>query len=150
MRGRKPGVKSLTAANGLPNPEVPQPPRCIPNCPPQIKGAARIEWRRLTKALHELGFVTPLDRSTLAIICQAWATWAKAQEELDRDGMFVEANTGAAIQNPWLAVQNNATKTIIALMGEYGLTTAARARMKAVKQDSKTATGWEGLIADAG
>ena len=60
-----PGKRSLNLSEGV-NPRVE-----IPSAPKHLGIEARKEWKRITPLLEELGLVSGLDRTALALYCQA-------------------------------------------------------------------------------
>lgn len=60
-----PGKRSLNLADGL-NPRVE-----VPSAPKHLGIEARKEWKRITPLLEELGLISGLDRTALALYCQA-------------------------------------------------------------------------------
>lgn len=59
------GKRSLDLAAGV-NPRIE-----VPSAPRHLGIEARKEWRRITPLLEELGLISGLDRSALALYCQA-------------------------------------------------------------------------------
>ena len=60
-----PGKRSLDVAGGVnPRIEIPSPPK-------HLGVEARKEWKRITPLLEELGLISGLDRTALALYCQA-------------------------------------------------------------------------------
>jgi phage terminase small subunit len=57
----------------------------IPGCPRHLLPEARKEWKRVTAELERYGLVSKLDRSALALYCQAWAWMVYHEEQLQRD-----------------------------------------------------------------
>lgn len=151
MRGRKPGLKSLRMPVGDKGKAHPRPEIKIPSCPEGLTPAARGEWKRVTKLLKELGLVAELDRTALAVYCQAWATWLEAQAEIAKTGKVVKSPSGFPILNPWLSVANAAYKQMQQLLSEFGFSPAARSRIIVAEHPEIGKTNqWEGLLADAG
>lgn len=60
-----PGKRSLDLSDGV-NPRVQ-----IPSAPKHLGPEARKEWKRITPLLEELGLISGLDRTALALYCQA-------------------------------------------------------------------------------
>lgn len=60
-----PGKRPLNLADGV-NPRVE-----IPSAPKHLGTEARKEWKRITPLLEELGLISGLDRTALALYCQA-------------------------------------------------------------------------------
>lgn len=117
MRGRKP------------KPAPAQGPAALPRCPGHLSGAARREWRRLAKPLHEAGVLTAADRAALAAYCQAWARWVEAEEQLARTPTLLKTPSGYVQQSPWLSIANRQLEIMGRYMAELGLTPSARSRV---------------------
>lgn len=60
-----PGKRALNLSEGV-NPQVQ-----IPGAPKHLGAEARKEWKRITPLLEELGLISGLDRTALALYCQA-------------------------------------------------------------------------------
>jgi P27 family predicted phage terminase small subunit len=60
-----PGKRALNLGEGV-NPRIE-----IPSAPKHLGQEARKEWKRITPLLSELGLVSGLDRTALALYCQA-------------------------------------------------------------------------------
>ena len=60
-----PGKRHLNLSDGI-NPRVE-----VPSAPKHLGIEARKEWKRITPLLEELGLISGLDRSALALYCQA-------------------------------------------------------------------------------
>ena len=67
------------------NHDEPEPPDGIPRCPKHLAPVARTEWRRVARALHAMGVLTPIDRAALAAYCQSYAKWVEAEEQAQGD-----------------------------------------------------------------
>lgn len=62
-----------------------QPEVAIPTWPPHLLAVARKEWKRIGPLLHELGLVAQIDRTALALYCQAYAWWVWHEVAFKRD-----------------------------------------------------------------
>jgi phage terminase small subunit len=49
-------------------------------CPPELGPIAREEWDKVAPHLVAAGRLKPLDRSSLAVYCAAYATWLEASQ----------------------------------------------------------------------
>ena len=58
-----------------------QPEIEIPGCPKHLLPEAKKEWRRIAPELQNLGLISKLDRTALALYCQAYA-WLVWHEQL--------------------------------------------------------------------
>lgn len=122
LRGN-PGKRALNAAE-------PKPATKIPPCPKHLQGEARAEWRRMSRELHRLGLLTVIDRAALAVYCQLWARWVKAETTVARLGEVVKApESDYPMQNPYLSIANVALKQMKSYLVEFGMTPAARTRL---------------------
>jgi len=139
-RGRKPKSSKLRIIEGNPghrpiNKKEPAPNASKPLCPSHLDKAARAEWHRSIRLLHEIGLVTQLDRAALACYCQAWSRWVEAEDNLRRYGLTVKSPQGYSMQSPYLAIANKAMEQMRAFLTEFGMTPSSRAGLKT---DSKT------------
>jgi P27 family predicted phage terminase small subunit len=71
--------------------DAPEPPACVPNCPPHIQGEARKEWQRIGKELVRLKLVARIDKAALALYCQLWQRWIEAENAVRELGLVVTA-----------------------------------------------------------
>ena len=104
-------------------------------CPRWLSDEARREWRRLAGELQRLGLLTTVDRSAMAAYCAAYARWVEAERALKTGGMVVMTSNGNEIQSPWLSIANKAIEQMVKLAAEFGMTPAARTRIKAQPKD---------------
>lgn len=136
--GRRPKPTALKLLTGNPgkralNAREPKPETKMPTCPPHIEGEARREWHRMGRKLLALGLLTEIDRSALAIYCQAWARWIEAEGQLKRYGPIVQAPSGALMQSPYLSIVNRAMEVMLKVLAEFGMTPSSRSRVKAAE-----------------
>jgi P27 family predicted phage terminase small subunit len=83
----------------------------------------------MARKLYDLGLLTEIDRTALALYCQAWARWVEAEEEVRKLGAIVKSPSGYPIQNPYLAVANRAMRDLRAMLTEFGMTPSSRSRV---------------------
>jgi P27 family predicted phage terminase small subunit len=109
-----------------------------PSPPPYLNDVAAAEWRRLARVLHRNGLLTEVDDGTLAGLCENFALWRKASDELEEDGRLVlTTEKGNAIQNPLVGVRNRAWELYQKSLIEFGMTPAARARVTVAEQNTQ-------------
>ncbi len=101
----------------------------LPVCPPHLQGEARKEWSRVGRKLLAFGLVTEVDRSALAIYCQAWARWVEAEGQLARYGTVVKSPNGYPMQSPYLAIANKAMDQMAKILVEFGMSPSSRSRV---------------------
>lgn len=153
MQGRKPHPFQLIDGNNkLSKAEMAARKRNQPNiqsatlrCPPGLGDEAKKEWRRIVKLYKELdeGLINDLDITTLAVYCEAVATYQKAMEKIHKTTEVYMTDQGAKI-NPWLVVANNASVQIkkfgeLLLLAPVSRARAGLAKTKAEQQESGVA-----------
>ena len=135
-----------------------QPEVEIPGCPRHLLPEARKEWRRITPELERYGLISKLDRSALALYCQAWARWVWAEEQLQRaqaqaqaamaiaaaegkpyeggDGITVQTPNGHMTYSPHWVISNKAMEQVNKYLASFGLDPASRSKVapSAVRQ----------------
>ncbi|KPK71857.1 MAG: hypothetical protein AMJ84_05415 [Acidithiobacillales bacterium SM23_46] len=102
-----------------------------PRIPRWLTGEARREWQRTAPLLARLGLLTQIDRTMLAIYCQAFADWRQADRFLQDmiaggSGVVVVTKKGNVVQNPALAVRNQAVERLRKIAAEFGMSPASR------------------------
>jgi len=142
MRGRKPKPSHLKLVQGdpgkrgvagtEPKPEVKTiaPPAWLPD-------PAKTEWRRIMPELVRWGLMTVLDVGALAGYCAAYAQFRKAQMAINKKGAIYESQSrlGKMFRvRPEITVMNEALRQMRGFAAEFGLTPAARVRLKGAAQ----------------
>lgn len=133
-RGRKKLPTVIHLANGNPSkkkfsPDEPMPPAVIPECPKFLDKYAKQEWKSISVQLHEQGLLTSVDGAALALYCQAYARWRRAEEEIQKTDMIMKASTGLLITSPWIGISNKAVDHCLKFLREFGLTPSSRASL---------------------
>jgi P27 family predicted phage terminase small subunit len=80
--------------------------------------------------------LTEADGLMLGSLCNAVSTIAKAQQKLKETGPLLKAPSGYPMQNPLIAIINQATDTLIRLCREFGLSPASRTRIQTAIKES--------------
>jgi P27 family predicted phage terminase small subunit len=135
MRGRKPIPTKIHILKGNPgqrrlNDKEPKPVECIPRCPTELDDIAKKEWKRITKVLYDCGLVTEIDRPGLASFCQVYSRWIQAEQKIQQEGMIIDSPNGYPILSPYLGIANRAIDQMGKALTEFGMTPAARSRIK--------------------
>jgi P27 family predicted phage terminase small subunit len=100
---------------------------------------ARQEWLDIVPELLALGVLFPVDRTLLTMYCIAYSIWVQAKDEVAELGVFVmepivDRNgkvTGTRRRrNPAVNVMKEQQKLCNNFLLEYGLSFAARRRMR--------------------
>ncbi len=111
------------------NHDEPEPPDGIPRCPKHLAPVARTEWRRVARALHAMGVLTPIDRAVLAAYCQSYAKWVEAEQKFRETPPLLLSPSGYVQQSPWMAIANKQLELMGRYMTELGMTPASRSRV---------------------
>jgi P27 family predicted phage terminase small subunit len=149
-RGAKPLPTKLKLIRGTlrkdrANPREPAVHSEIPRCPAELSAAAKKEWRRIAPELAALGLLAKIDRSALALYCDAYARWLEAIAALQQYGVVIKSPSGYPIQSPYVAVANKAGEQVRLMLAEFGMTPAARSRVHATQQRQEESK-WAGLL----
>jgi len=121
-----PGKRPLPENEPKPPAAIPTPPRCLDR-------AARAEWRRVVKQLFDIGLMSHLDRTALAVYCVEYSRWTRAELEIKKSGEVVTTLSGHPIPNPWLSVARQAQNQMHRHGVEFGMSPASRSRLSVPK-----------------
>lgn len=144
-RGRKPKPSALKVVTGqdradrMPKGE-PSPVVImgdLPTPPAHLDEYAVAEWNKVCGALFRCNILTEIDGSVLAMYCQAYGRWQKAEEaiqELAKEdkmngGLMLMTTNGNWVQNPMVGTANTAMRDAVKYAAEYGLTPSSRVRL---------------------
>ncbi|HLZ08607.1 MAG TPA: phage terminase small subunit P27 family [Chloroflexota bacterium] len=137
LRG-KPGHRALNTLE--PVADVGEPP-----IPPDLPKLAVEEWKDIVPKLLRLKVLSDSDGKALAAYCFAYARWREAEEEVGRHGILIEepvmggpADNREVVgykykRNPAIQVVAEFLKIMKSYLVEFGLTPAARSRLRIEK-----------------
>lgn len=142
--GRRPLPTAVKKLRGNPgkralNAEEPVVANGRPIVPPKLKGVALDEWNAVVPELESMGVLSRLDGKALAAYCFCYAEWWQAHEEVEKYGLIVEEpivdKEGEVVgarykRNPAVSIMHEAMKNMKAFLIEFGLTPAARSRLR--------------------
>lgn len=128
-----PGRRPLDLESG-PQFEVGAPVR-----PDFLDEGACAEWDRIVPELERAGLLTKVDGAQLALYCQAYSRWRKAELKLQAaersedcgSGMIVRTPNGFESLSYWLVISNKAQEQLHRYLAEFGLSPSARAKVRA-------------------
>lgn len=101
-----------------------------------IDDAAKKEWRRIIKQLHEINIVGNLDRANLGGYCNAYANYIKATKSLEEQELCIEriTRTGSIIvKNPMVDIQQTYAAEMRKFASLCGLTIDSRLKASVAK-----------------
>ena len=152
--GRKPKPTALKVIQGTyrpdrANPSEPRPRPGIPPCPKFLQGEAREAYRKTAKKLARIGLLTELDDMALSMLCQSWAEYLEATDQVRKTGMLVKSPNGFPVFNPYLVIANQAVKKVRSLLAEFGMSPSSRSRIAATGAGHENESGeWMELLDD--
>jgi P27 family predicted phage terminase small subunit len=141
--GRRPKPTVVEAAEGNPGKQAvnafePQFDAVIPPCPAFLSLVAKRKWREIAPMLHRSRLLTEADQIALANLCQAYATMAAAQQQLNAKGLLIKTKQGIPRANPAFKIVMESMDRVNRLCQEFGLTPSARSRLRIDKKDKAT------------
>lgn len=117
------------------------------DCPDWLDVEAKTHWDILSAELQQLDLLTNVDVGALAICCNAFSKFIKANQEIEKHGMLVTyTNKGGnknIVPNPYVAMSNKYSEVYKRYCTEFGLTPAARTRLATPKEVPKPPTEFE-------
>lgn len=141
IRGRKPAPKELKILRGdradRINEDAPAAVTEPPACPDYLEGDAAEEWPRIVEELQALGVLSKTDRAAIALYCQAFATWRKANRDIAAGGITTVTDKGSEKTAPAVSIANASAALMGRLLVEFGLTPSARSRISTGKKEAK-------------
>jgi P27 family predicted phage terminase small subunit len=151
MAGRKPKPTAMKLVKGTlrssrTNPDEPKLQCCLPPCPPHLTDLAKDEYNRLGRKLVKAGIMTALDEIALAALCQSWAQYIEATEDIEKNGLSTPGATGADKLNPSVTAANVFLTTVRSLLAEFGMTPASRSRIAAAPAENLEGEEWARFI----
>lgn len=113
----------------------------IPKCPDYLNASAKAKWKELVRDLKSAGILAKSDVDTMARYCASWATWAKANDMIQKGGELYKGPNGGLIQNPYLAIRKAASAELHKLSQLLGLDPLSRQRLHVDPQAGKQRRG---------
>jgi P27 family predicted phage terminase small subunit len=136
------GKRALDLSDGV-NPQVE-----IPDAPRYLSKQAKAEWKRITPFLFELGLITAIDRTALAMYCQATGRLHELEMAFNGHVALLESKgtayvdavyaasyavtpSGYAQQSVMVQLLSKHRAEVNRYLMHFGLSPAARARVQA-------------------
>lgn len=142
-RGPSPTPTALKVIRGNPgkrplNDAEPQPIEGPPPMP-AMSAEMQAEWDYITGQLQRMGrgMLRQSDQALLFAYCEAMAEVVYCVKQLEKCPRLIETDKGNWVQNPLVGIKNKAVQRLIALAGHFGLSPAARTRIKAEESGKK-------------
>jgi len=134
MRGAKPKPTALKVLHGSDRPcrvnkDEPKPKADKIRMPHGLTTEAKRHWPAFAKMLTEAGVLTNMDVTALAMMCEVYARWLHANDQLQNFGIVVKSPGGFPIQSPFLMVAHKSFEQLQKLLVEFGMTPSSRTRV---------------------
>lgn len=110
-----------------------------PPMPPDMSPVAQACWNLVSEHVRFAGVVAVVDWLALRVLCETYALYREAEDDVRTRGIVVENMTknGLSIRkNPAISVLENARKDLANLCHRFGLTPAGRTGLKVGGQTS--------------
>lgn len=165
--GRRPKPTKLKKLGGNAgkralNEKEPTPPAEPPEMPPGLSKLAQQEWKSIVPQLDKQGMVTRIDGKALAAYCHAYAQWRQAELDIQRYGLLIEEPVIDTVtgkqrklrnrlvfklkRNPAITISNDAMKLMKSFLIEFGMTPAARSRLRVEKPPDESKDPFESFL----
>ena len=115
--------------------DEPKPPRGVPEAPEHLSELARKAWEGFAAVLDGMNVLTQADQGSLEALCECYAEAVELRRDVALNGRFqvvVKADGGTVERlRPAYTALAEADKRLRNWMHDFGLTPAARTRLKA-------------------
>jgi len=136
MKGRKPTPIEMHILNGNPGRRpLPEPipvPQGRPECPEHFDEAAKVEWDFACEMIEHMGVLSQADRCAVEMFVDTYVRYRRACVNLDKYGevLVVDKEKKIFQRSPYWSIRNATWEQLYKMLGEFGFTPVARARLK--------------------
>lgn len=139
MAGRRPKPTHLKVVTGNPgkrklNDQEPKPPREVPSPPEYLTDWGKMAWVKVSLLLDGMGVLTTADSLALERLCDIYADILQLRETIAIEGRTYTTKTQMGDflikANPAVAMLADADRRFKSYLVEFGLTPAARTKVK--------------------
>ncbi len=116
------------------NVHEPKSPEGLPEPPEWLDGLGRAAYRRLAALLVSMKLAHMADSEALAVYAQNYSIWRQTSQAIADDGFLLTTLTTTKV-NPLFAPMNEAQRTMVRILSQFGLTPAARAALRVEPTD---------------
>ncbi|MGF9946072.1 phage terminase small subunit P27 family [Priestia megaterium] len=102
----------------------------VPKPPSFLKAYAKKKYNEIAAILVELGKWKAGDDIALIALCSQYQRWIEAEKKIKENGdLCFTTETGYRQQIPEIAIANNAMKSMLSFIKEFGLTPKERSKI---------------------
>jgi P27 family predicted phage terminase small subunit len=107
-------------------------PVSIPAPPEHLADSEQTIFLDMARKLARMRVMSDVDVDALSIYAVNFCEMVEANDRIRDMGLIVRApKTNVPMHNPFLSIRNNAQKTCMAILTEFGMTPSSRTRVKA-------------------
>jgi P27 family predicted phage terminase small subunit len=109
-------------------------PKAVPGDPvppPGLDKVGRAAFTAVVEDLRALGCLSRTDSAAIGVYAHTFSRWTAANADIAENGMFVDCDNGNRAMTPAVRVARDTGETLRRLLCEFGMTPAARSRLKA-------------------
>lgn len=131
------------------NTTEPEPPQGAPDCPQHVQDdpVAFAEWKSICNQLDSMGLLSTTDGRSLELYVQTYSRYRKAEEQVKRYGdVFLVGDKKYPQVSPYYTAMNRYSDDCRKWLVEFGLTPAARSRMRISVEKQSTNGKWSGIL----
>ncbi|MEO1896163.1 MAG: phage terminase small subunit P27 family [Methylococcales bacterium] len=111
--------------------------------PDYLTPVASDYWDRIYPDLSDAKIISTLDYDALAMLCESYAYYRHALEELQTHGAVMTNRDGALVRSPYLMVMQKAFEQLKSMLSEFGMSPASRTKISTFSGVDTTPTGWD-------
>lgn len=116
--------------------------RGAPDPPEWLADEAKDLWRRVAPTLDRLELLKPEDAEVFAAYCTAWAVFVDAVKTYQAEGLIVtNKRSGRKAVHPAVTAAQSASRDMLRLAQEFGLTPAAELNLAKKPGDGGSGEG---------
>ena len=109
----------------------------LPKKPKNLGPIASEAWDDVVEILTDMRVLDKADGQTVELLCRARADWMEARAAIERDGPYYTAAGGMMRPHPMLGARSDASKRMLTLLAELGMTPASRSKVSAAPSDDQ-------------
>lgn len=145
-RRRKPTAQKILEGNPGKrdlNPNEPMPPVGVPDYPAHLDQKYRANWDHIGRMVAKYGVVTELDAIVFELAVRTYTNYLDMQAKAEKGGaVWVEHVPGQKIPkfaySPFWATANREFDKLMKILGEMGMTPAARSKVTLAPTSGQT------------
>lgn len=147
-RGRIPNPKAINDLRGDPGrrrryEKEPTPPTGIPSCPDYLDEIAKGEWSEIVGILKDMNLMSLADGRLLEIYCTSYSRWRRALVNVAKYGeVILDKKSGKLVTSPYAHIASRMQEEMRKCLLEFGMTPAARSRMRVSIEPPKPENKW--------